>query len=217
MKFENIIFDLDGTLIDSFPGIQFSAQEAVQSVLPGWKLPELRSMIGPPIRQIFQRAFPDLAAQTLQALESQFRRSYDREGYRKGEIYEGVRETLDILNQKGITLFLVTNKPIAATQQILSLAAILVYFRGVLSPDIFQPPFGNKGEMAAYLLRTFRLNPEHTLLVGDSVDDREAARDCGFWFGAVTYGYGKVHLHPPASRDLVLSGFADLLPMIVPN
>jgi phosphoglycolate phosphatase len=214
MDVENILFDLDGTLVDSLPGIQFSAREAVQAVLPGEKTPDLRAFIGPPIRRIFEKVFPRLPSPALDALESCFRQSYDREGYRKGILYAGVRSTLASLLEEGVSMFLVTNKPLGPTSRILAHTAISEFFREAISPDSVHPPFGDKSAMAEYLLRKFLLARERTLLVGDSADDRKAAEHCGMRFGAAAYGYGGVRVGPAGPPGLLLWGLGDLLGMV---
>ena len=68
MAITQLIFDLDGTLVDSFPGIAFSASAALAQTLPGRKAPDFMPFIGPPIREIFRRALPKLSAWPVRGL-----------------------------------------------------------------------------------------------------------------------------------------------------
>jgi len=209
MTLAGVLFDLDGTLVDSLPGIQFSGAAACGAVLPGRELPDLRPFIGPPIREVFRRIFIDLSSSTLDELVSHFRKSYDGEGCLKGTVYPGVRETLSGLRDLGIGCFVITNKPFEATTKLLHHTRLAEHFQAVYSPNRKNPPFRSKGEMTASLVREFQLNPACTILVGDSLEDRTAAQECGIRFAAAAYGYGGIHLHLDGQNDVLFS-FPDL-------
>ncbi len=83
MKTENILFDLDGTLIDSFSGIEHSARAAIAAVMPQRELPDLRRLIGPPVREVLRRAVSEVGSEKLDELERRFRISYDTQGWKK--------------------------------------------------------------------------------------------------------------------------------------
>jgi len=210
MTIASVLFDLDGTLVDSLPGIQFSSAAACRAVLPGRELPDLRPFIGPPIRDVFRRVFIDLPPSTLDDLVSHFRQSYDGEGCLKGTVYPGVRETLSGLKDLGMGCFVVTNKPFEATTNILHHTRLAENFQAVYSPNRKNPPFRSKGEMTASLVRDFQLVPACTILVGDSPEDRTAAQECGIRFVAAAYGYGGIHLHLEGQEKDVLYSFLDL-------
>jgi phosphoglycolate phosphatase len=210
MTIASVLFDLDGTLVDSLPGIQFSSAAACGAVLPGRKLPDLRPFIGPPIREVFQRVFNDLSSSTLDGLVSHFRKSYDGEGCLKGTVYPGVRETLLGLKDLGIGCFVITNKPFEATLNILHHSRLAENFQAVYSPNRKNPPFRSKGEMTASLVQEFHLSPACTILVGDSLEDRMAAQECQMRFVAAAYGYGGIHLYLDGQAKDVLYSFPDL-------
>ena len=83
MKIANILLDLDGTLVDSWPGIEYASQVAVRATLPGKVMPELRPYMGPPIREMFRQALQEESVEVIIELERQFRASYDGEGWRR--------------------------------------------------------------------------------------------------------------------------------------
>ena len=210
MTIASALFDLDGTLVDSLPGIRFASEAAFGAVLPGRELPDLRPFIGPPIREVFRRVFVDLSSSTLDELVSRFRKSYDGEGCLKGTVYPGVRETLLGLKNLGIACFVITNKPFEATTKILHHSRLAENFQAVYSPDRKNPPFRSKGEMTAALAQEFQLNSVCTILVGDSLEDRTAAQECGMRFVAAAYGYGGIHLYLDDQTEDVLFSFPDL-------
>lgn len=194
----NIVFDLDGTLIDSVPGIEFSAQQAVAQVMPHLqgRVQGLRARIGPPIRDILGQLLPELDAAALDRVIRAFRASYDSLGWQKSLAFDGVVATLSQLRQRGLGLFVVTNKPIGPTRDILNMLQLHTFFEEVVSPNLQEPPFASKADMVRHLLVQRRLDPTSTLLVGDSEDDARAAAAAGLRFAAVSYGYGRVWAEP---------------------
>jgi len=191
MDFVNVIFDLDGTLVHSLPGIEQSARMAISRVLPEVAMPDLQTVIGPPIATMFARLWPDLAPERMACLLAEFRAHYDREGCLCSEPYPQVRDVLARLHAAGMTLFVLTNKPAAPAHKILHHLGLSDFFTEVMGPDSVNPPFRSKPDGARLLARKHRFAPDSTVIVGDGVDDAEAAEACGFGFIAVCYGYGK--------------------------
>jgi phosphoglycolate phosphatase len=192
-RWDNIIFDLDGTLVDSLPGIEASARHAVGKCLPGISLPQLRELIGPPIRTIFSRLWPERDRSEIDAIVAAFRQHYDSEGCLLSRLYPGVPETLGQLRDAGLTMFVLTNKLSLSAGIILENAGIRPFFSEVMSPDSAEPPYSVKSEGAALLQARHHLVPERTILMGDGMDDMEAAAACGFVFLAAVYGYGRAN------------------------
>src|SRR5687768_14671313 len=181
-RWDNIIFDLDGTLVDSLPGIDASARYAVEKCFPGISLPQIRELIGPPIRTIFARLWPERHHEEINALVAEFRRHYDNQGCLLSRLYPGVQETLSHLRDAGVTMFVLTNKLSLSAGIILENARIRQFFLDVMSPDSAEPPYSVKREGATILQARHHLVPKRTLLMGDGVDDLEAAAACGFVF-----------------------------------
>jgi phosphoglycolate phosphatase len=189
-RWDNLIFDLDGTLVDSLPGIEASARYAVENCLPGISLPELRGLIGPPIRTMFTQLWPERDRAEIEALVAVFRQHYDTEGCLLSRLYPGVHDTLDDLHDAGMAMFVLTNKLSRSADVILRKTGIRQFFLDVMSPDSAEPPYAVKNEGAAILQIRYQLVPGRTLLMGDGVNDLEAAEACGFVFVAAAYGYG---------------------------
>ena len=190
MRVSNIICDLDGTLADSLPGIEFSAREAVRHCLADRELPSLRQMIGPPISQIFATIWPDLSHEALNCMVSAFRQNYDSSGCLKTVAYPTVVDTLRILSSMGVNLFVLTNKPQHSTNIILRHIGILDLFLDVSTPDQNGAAWANKTDGVKRLIDRRKLRVGETLLVGDSCDDMKAAKECGLGFVPAAYGYG---------------------------
>ena len=187
---KSVIFDLDGTLVDSLPGIERSARTAIESVLPGVPMPDLKAVIGPPVAAMFARVWPDLDQEKMARLVAGFRSHYLENGCLDSVLFPGVVETLSRLQAAGIRMFVLTNKPSAPTKTILGALGLAEFFDAVLAQDSPESPFASKPDGARALMRRFGLDADQTTLVGDGADDAAAAEACGFRFIAAAYGYG---------------------------
>jgi phosphoglycolate phosphatase len=189
--FRSIIFDLDGTLIDSRAAIldAFGKALAAQSIEP--RIPWAAIRIGPPLTETLRELVGDSDETLLDALAEQFKAHYDTSGYRASEVFGGVQELLDALAAAGARCFLATNKRIAPTRLILSHLQWEQHFRDVYALDRETPRLRDKATMLARLLTAHALAVEDTIYVGDTPEDEAAAAVNGLHFAAVTWGYGK--------------------------
>ena len=78
MPVKHIFFDLDGTLLDSHPGILFSFETAMKEVIPDRGIPDFVRFVGPPVREVFRLALAENDPKILESLEVSFRKSTDR-------------------------------------------------------------------------------------------------------------------------------------------
>lgn len=204
-----IVFDLDGTLIDSYPGIRASLNYATRFPESKLCLRGLRKKIGPPISKIVNSLWPKLDQKSSEKILQRFRRHYDREGCLRSRMYPGARQMLAGIKKSGKKAFLLTNKPATATNRILHHLKIESFFVEVVCPDSVFPPLGHKKEGALLLRQKHRLLSGETLLVGDSQDDMAAAAAAGFQFGIALYGYGGLSRDPGRRDFLVLKSPSD--------
>ena len=186
----NAIFDLDGTLIDSLPGIAWSIGEALTASGLKQHMTEFRLQIGPPIRSILSLVSGLSDAHSLDELERAFRRSYDGGGWHGTACYAGVRELLEDLLAQGVRLWVVTNKPALPTRNILRHLKLDTFFEGVVCRDSRAPAWGSKSDALIDLLDRRGLSRETCLLIGDTPEDRRAAVAAGLDCIIVAHGYG---------------------------
>ena len=186
-----IIFDLDGTLVDSLPGIEFSVDCSLLDCGLPRRTRELRPLVGPPIRAIFSQLSPESDERSLSRLEQSFRSSYDSTGLSKTVLADSALGTLRALCQSGVPLFVATNKPSAPTRQILQLLGIGELFVDVICRDSRTPPFLSKAEMLRHLLYVHQLEAKSCLYVGDTCEDYRAAGEMAMPVAIVSYGYGE--------------------------
>jgi phosphoglycolate phosphatase len=207
-----VFFDLDGTLVDSLPGISESLLHATSVNGLSLSLERLRSAIGPPISSIITAAFPDIPEDRLARCLLNFRRHYDTIGYKNTMLFPGAARTLSTLRHLGYRLFIATNKPHEATVNILSHLNLSHFFDGLTCGD---SPWTNRlataPGKAARLLDFVAAQPiEVASVVGDSRDDYEAARAINANFFLATWGYGVSSVSPDVDRTWHLDNLNDL-------
>lgn len=212
-----VIFDLDGTLIDSLPGIEFSVKTAFAVCGIPFPAVNLRSVIGPPIRSILAGAANMTESSKLTELENAFRRSYDRDGWRKTTCYPKVKSVLRLLRDAGQRLFVVTNKPREISLRILINFGIAQIFDAIVTRDMRIPGYLNKQEMIEFLLDSHTLDRETCILIGDTQEDANAAASCGIRFAFASYGYGTISDTSIVPVHYTVDNFSQLLQLLSPE
>jgi phosphoglycolate phosphatase len=182
------IFDLDGTLTDSKPGILGCLTTALESHKIPWS-GTLDWFIGPPADQSLRRLMPDADEPSRLALLHDYRRCYDATGWAENSVYPGVPELLDSLLTSGWRLFLCTSKREDFTLRILEKFGLSRYFVAVYA-DTAGALQHSKTELLGQLLTEQQLDPAASAMIGDRKFDIEAARINGLTSIGVTYGYG---------------------------
>ena len=186
----SVIFDLDGTLIDSSPSIL----ECFATVLANAGLhpvvPLDSSLIGPPLRQTLMNISGLSSGEQVDGLVRGFQEIYDVEGYKSSRVYPGVEELLCRLAASDIPLAIATNKRRTPTLKILDYLGWSGYFRVVGTLDTPVPPHANKAALIRSIVEEMRLSPESSLYVGDKLEDGEAAEANRMPFFAAGWGYG---------------------------
>jgi phosphoglycolate phosphatase len=206
MPLRDVIFDLDGTLVDSKPGIERAAVTAVARVWPDRAPVPIAPLIGPPIRAMLAAAYPDATEADLDALVAEFRAAYDGGDWRHTTPYPGLVEVLDAIGAAGGRAFVVTNKRHQATQLILAHLGVAERFTATRAPEDPAMSWSGKADALAALVASHDISPGAAAYVGDSPDDRAAARTAGIPFIAASYGYGTAGREPdPADLALVNS------------
>jgi phosphoglycolate phosphatase len=212
----NFIFDLDGTLVDSVPGIESALHHAVYQILGEQELPNLRPLIGPPISIILKRIFPELHKGELTRIEEKFRNIYDNEGWKSTYLYPGVLDVLQTLRQNGNPLYVVTNKPLIPTIKILTELKLASLLTSYICRDSKHPPFTTKLEVLTYLIINHQMARTTTYYIGDLPDDFDVAQASGILFIGAIYGYGDI-ARLKQLDCMLLDCFKDIVPVTQMN
>ncbi len=203
MKIENVMFDLDGTLIDSAGDIVECLEAAFRAAEVTERLPIVRARLGPPLAEIIAAVAPGLDRETTDRVIGNFRKLYDNSRFRRTHLKVGVSDTLDHLCKRGKGVFLVTNKPALPTKKIIEKLNVDV-FTDIMTPDARPGSSLGKADMIRILIGRWKLDRGSTLMVGDSASDVHAARDNGIRAAAVTDGYGDAEDIIRSKPDYVL-------------
>ncbi|NMG42834.1 HAD hydrolase-like protein [Aromatoleum toluvorans] len=191
-RFQYVLFDLDGTLIDSAPAILASYRQAFATAgrTPVVAIDE--SIVGPPLVETLQILTGTKDARLIDELAAHFKASYDTTGYRETAAYAGVGDMLERLAAGGRTLAIATNKRLHPTRLILDHLGWSGYFKTVYALDLFEPRLPTKAAMIARLMDDHDI-PEHvSVYVGDRSEDGESADANRLPFFAATWGYGSL-------------------------
>jgi phosphoglycolate phosphatase len=211
-----VIFDLDGTLVDSADDLRAAlntlfAELGLRPIAAG----EIKGMIGDGVLKLLEKAL--IAANgdpnEKDVLLPPFMRIYQANPATRTRCYPEVIQTLEQLRRQGFRMAVVTNKPVAATKQILQALSLAQFFPVVVGGDSLPK---RKPDPAQLLEAARQLGVEvrDTLMVGDNIHDVEAAHSAGMRSIAVSYGY---HHRPPSefNADRVIDRFGELLSLVI--
>jgi len=227
LKFTNkevILFDLDGTLIDSAPDLASAVNHMLSSLKrPTFSEDIIRSWVGNGAQVLVKRGLSgqsdidekldaNLFAQSLQT----FLDFYKNNLCINTQLYPSVRASLKVLKAQGYRLALVTNKPFAFIKPILERLELSGLFEIVLGGDSLAKRKPDALPLL-HVCQELQVNVEQCLMVGDSKNDILAAKAANMQSIGLTYGYNygeDIGLHQP---EFVCSDFSDIVATLSPN
>lgn len=209
-----ILFDLDGTLVDSVPDIARCLNLLMAECgHDGFDLPGTSAMVGNGVRVLLQRAFiargQDLDDDALFEAEERFEGFYAADPVSATLLYPGVVEALQQLSGEGYRLGVCTNKPQCLAEGVLTGLKLDKWFGGVIGGA----PGRAKKPSAEPLLETLNLigaDVAGSTMIGDSRPDVEGARNAGLRAGVVSFGYSTVPVDT-LGADFRIDHFAELM------
>jgi phosphoglycolate phosphatase len=189
----HVLFDLDGTLTDSRPGIVNSIRYAIRrfNETTGAKLAtpdpqSLNLMIGPPLRESFAGLAGEADADRLLAI---YRERYEPQGIFENSVYPGIPAALDALAMLDCRLYVATSKPEVYARRIIDHFELARYFVAVhgAEPDGTR---SDKSELIVHILGRHLIDPRFAAMIGDRRHDAIGARAAGVWAIGALWGYG---------------------------
>ncbi|MGA2534658.1 MAG: HAD hydrolase-like protein [Terracidiphilus sp.] len=209
-RYPNLIFDLDGTLTDSKPGIVGCLRKALDARNLGDQGP-LEHFVGPPVEVWTAELMPDSSQEARDELIRDYRACYDREGWMNNSVYPGVESMLARLREQGFDLYVCTSKPRHFAIRILDSFKLSSHFTAVYGD---RPEYAShsKALLLASLLREHTISPENSLMIGDRIYDIEAAHSNGMRCVAAAWGYGSVE--ESAQADAIARTPADVVRIV---
>jgi phosphoglycolate phosphatase len=210
-QYKGVIFDLDGTLVDSFPGIHQSLARAMAAVgVPPWDLEQTRQNVGHGIDHLLETA---VGTEKKKRALQQFKADYVDTCQEKTFLLPGVREGLDAMETAGLRLAVATNKPLTFTRLILNRLNINTCFSCVMAPDRVRYPKPHP-DMIRAIRNELHLEAAACLYVGDMPLDAETASRAGVDCLLLATGATPFHEMKKGVQVPVLRGFSDILPFL---
>ena len=215
MKQDIIFFDLDGTIVDSAPGILASVKYALSHFGIEEKDEEkLNFFIGPPLFDAFSKLY-NMDKKDADTAVEKYRENYNENGaIEKFFVYDGVEEMLKTLRDEGFTISLATAKPLEFAERILEKADLSKYFH-VLNGASFDETKRTKSAVIADTIKTNNFPKERILMVGDRENDVSGAIKNGIDVLGVLYGYGDEEELKKAGCRRIANTPADVVRMIM--
>lgn len=210
MRFHTALFDLDGTVTDSGPGILNSVRYALEKAgMRSAEEKDLRSFIGPPLHEQF-RKFCGITEKEAERMVALYREYYTEKGIFENRVYDGILSVLESMRKSGFRILLATSKPEKYARIIARHFEFEQYFDFIGGANL-DGSRTRKQEVIEYVLSACGIeNREDVLMIGDRRYDIEGARCAGICSMGVLYGYGSREEIRSAEPDLAAETPADI-------
>jgi phosphoglycolate phosphatase len=210
LDYQLIIFDLDGTLVDTAPDIV----GAVKYIIEYFDAPkrtdeEIAGFIGGGARKVLLRSLGPLKEHCIEDALILFKEHYIQHCTEQSTVYDGVVELLEYLKQHGKQMAICTMKIRSATIKILQEKALLPYFTYLVTADEIKQPKPDP-EGINLVLQAIECPASQAIIIGDTTQDIMAAHNAGIDSIAVSYGYESVDLVKMAKPDLIIESLSVL-------
>jgi phosphoglycolate phosphatase len=211
----SVLLDLDGTLIDSYPGILASCLAALRALghRPDESL-DIRRAIGPPLEDLMQTLLQSYGDDRTDQAVAAYRQHYGESGFLGSVPYPGIGKFLEEIKRAGLRIYLATSKRAIFAESILDHLKFATYFDGIYG-SVPGGELDHKPELLAHILSRHGLSPSHSLMVGDRRHDISGAHAVGMRGLGVLWGYGSRDELETAGADRLVDSPADLAPAIL--
>lgn len=212
MHYSYLLFDLDGTIIDSSEGIincvKYALDDAGLAYPPDEKL---LGFIGPPLVEGFQ-SVTGMNEQDALAATIKYRERYETEGLYECQLYEGISSLIKDLHEKGYHICLATSKPELFARRILEHFELINYFDEIVGAT-FDGKINAKDTVIREMFKRLALTDDRkaeTIMIGDRKHDILGAKACGIDSLGVYYGFAPAGEHEVCGADYIVDTVEDL-------
>ncbi len=220
LQVKAVMIDLDGTLLDTIPDLAAAANGMLTELnMPVLPEATIRNFVGKGLNNLIERTLtnsmdgkPDAAL--FQRAVPVYERTYREVNGKYTTMYPGVKEGLDVLRAQGYPLACVTNKSERFTLPLLDYVNLSSYFVSVVAGDTLPQ---KKPDPAPLLHACKQMNvaPNEMLMIGDSINDAQAARAAGCPVFCVTYGYNEGHDVRTLDVDAIVASLVEATRLIL--
>jgi phosphoglycolate phosphatase len=210
----HLLFDLDGTLTDPFPGISHSLQHALASL--GRPVPaaeDLRWCVGPPLQENLAIMLGTNDADLIAAGVAHYRERFQAAGLFENQVYSGIESALAELLRQEHTLAVATSKPTVFARRIVEHFGLAKYFSSVDGSEL-DGARRDKGELFAHILKREAISPGEAIMIGDRKHDIIGARHNGIAGLGVLWGYGSREELEAAGAVVCIASTAELATVV---
>ena len=191
MRFKYALFDLDGTLLESAPGILRCIKETLDNNHVKYNPEDLWKMIGPPFR-VSMVKYCGMTIEESEQFIVEYRQRYNDYGWKMFDVYEGIPELLNTLHKNGVIVALATSKPERFAKMMIEKANLTQYF-DFIGGALSDKSRDKKKDVILYVLDELKIKDKsQVIMIGDRCYDIEGARECGLDTIAVLWGYGNM-------------------------
>jgi phosphoglycolate phosphatase len=207
-----VVFDLDGTLVDTLTDITIAVNRMLRDLsLPPRPEAEVRRLIGHGVEELIGRIVGEEEGPLLDRALELFLDYRAREGARRCRLYPGVRETLE--NLRDLKIAVVSNGRKMLVDLVLEAVGIADYFQAALGGDSVRCRKPSPCPLLQ-LTKELGVTAPRTLMVGDMIVDIRTGKAAGITTCAVTYGFGEREDLRAAGADYLIDEIAELLPIV---
>jgi phosphoglycolate phosphatase len=191
MTIKHILFDFDGTLIDSAPCILSCYQQVLDELSIRPAVPVTEEIIGPPLKDTVAMLAATDDETLISKMAARFMECYDKRVASETPTYDTVQQVLVELKQLGYQLYIATNKRHVPTMAVIEHLKLTDFFTAIGAVDQMPPGQQKKGLLIGQLIKQHEISTEQALYIGDKMDDFLAADENAMAFAAAGWGYGQ--------------------------
>ncbi|MFH1377838.1 MAG: HAD-IA family hydrolase [Planctomycetota bacterium] len=210
-----IIFDLDGTLVNSLPDIANAVNETLADYQRApLELDSVREKVGDGPRKLIERAFPDIAPDAIDSIIQRYLDIYEKHSGRVATLMPGVQELLDRLKDR--TLAVVTNKVTRFAIDNLEKVGIADRFSAILGFDCGLP-VKPAPDCLLHIAAAKKIKASACAMIGDGLPDVRAGKAAGMLTCAILGGFGTPEELKKLEPDIAVQTIDELIPVLCPG
>jgi phosphoglycolate phosphatase len=215
MRIKNILFDLDGTIINPKVGITDSIRYTL-GILGFDRIPEQNDLlwcIGPPLRESFSIMLKTEDKAEIDEAVNVYRSKFNSEGIFQFKLYDGIIDTVKTLKDEGFNIYIATSKPRVMAVRIIGHLSLSGLFDGIYGAEL-DGTRNRKGELISYLLEKEKISVDEVIMIGDRKHDMIGAGENGILSCGVSYGFGSEEELLNADADYLVNKPEEIIDLI---
>lgn len=207
--FKLLIYDLDGTLVDTREDIALSANHMLSQMgKPLLDHAEISSYVGRGVHHLISGCLKTVDSKQIEKGIKIYRNHYAEHMLDHSQLYPGAKEMLELYRARPQVVL--TNKPNPFSRDLLAALGVADYFKEIIAGDSEYPKKPDPGAVYA-MMKRFSSAPKETLFVGDSLVDIETAKNAGIAIAVVTHGFSSPGELQSAAPEAIVDSFEELM------